>query len=435
MAWLRSRSCSSFWERSSTGVLLALPCSSPTLRHWRRTGDGTFALAGAVACGVRARARRRAGRVGQQPGRARRSSVVLELPCAPARPLSVWRLAASCSTTTAATSPSPCWRHRCRRALLVATLAQAALHAARAAPRLFGAVGILPWSASDSARYHAYWQFYLLPYATLAVAHVLETLGGRMAPARRRFPTRSSSSGSHRDAAAWSVLAAERVRRRGRSASSLRTSSRRRRRRAWSASRVPIGVARRRDARHAQVDRIGVRPSRPAVGPGQLQPGTPPRSPRRGLASCTVPARRRAPGRSDAKRASTRARRACARDGAARARLAATEALHVRVRLGALVRGPGARRRRARALPRARSRGARLRGHLDDARLGRAGSRRRGASAPRPALEARAHRSGRGCSEAPPFPRHRARRPQGTGPRGAADGFGATAAKRSPSST
>jgi 4-amino-4-deoxy-L-arabinose transferase-like glycosyltransferase len=63
----------------------------------------------------------------------------------------------------------------------------------RLAPRarllaLFGAVGIVPVVGfPSSARYHAYWQFYLLPYATLALAHVLDALGGRLAPARRRL--------------------------------------------------------------------------------------------------------------------------------------------------------------------------------------------------------------------------------------------------------
>ena len=52
---------------------------------------------------------------------------------------------------------------------------------------LFGAVGILPVVAfPTSARYHAYWQFYLLPYATLSVAYVLETFATRLSrPAQR----------------------------------------------------------------------------------------------------------------------------------------------------------------------------------------------------------------------------------------------------------
>jgi 4-amino-4-deoxy-L-arabinose transferase-like glycosyltransferase len=63
----------------------------------------------------------------------------------------------------------------------------------RLAPRdrllaLFGAVGILPVVAfPTSARYHAYWQFYLVPYATLSVAYVLDTLATRMSSAVRRL--------------------------------------------------------------------------------------------------------------------------------------------------------------------------------------------------------------------------------------------------------
>jgi hypothetical protein len=46
---------------------------------------------------------------------------------------------------------------------------------------LFGAVGILPVLAfPTSARYHAYWQFYLLPYATLSLAYVLEAIAVRL---------------------------------------------------------------------------------------------------------------------------------------------------------------------------------------------------------------------------------------------------------------
>jgi 4-amino-4-deoxy-L-arabinose transferase-like glycosyltransferase len=69
-------------------------------------------------------------------------------------------------------------------------LARAAWRDGRVAARerllaLFGAVGLLPVVAfPTSARYHAYWQFYLLPYATLSVAYVLDTLAMRI-PARR----------------------------------------------------------------------------------------------------------------------------------------------------------------------------------------------------------------------------------------------------------
>lgn len=53
---------------------------------------------------------------------------------------------------------------------------------------LFGVVGILPVVGfPTSARYHAYWQFPLLPFATLAVAFVLERLGARLSPSRRRL--------------------------------------------------------------------------------------------------------------------------------------------------------------------------------------------------------------------------------------------------------
>jgi hypothetical protein len=83
--------------------------------------------------------------------------------------------------------------------VLVASVVAAALllrdawRGGRLAPRkrllaLFGAVGIVPVVGfPTSARYHAYWQFYLLPYATLALAHVLETAGTRLPPARRRL--------------------------------------------------------------------------------------------------------------------------------------------------------------------------------------------------------------------------------------------------------
>src|SRR5207247_934975 len=48
---------------------------------------------------------------------------------------------------------------------------------------LFGVVGIVPvLGFPSSARYHAYWQFYLLPYATLSLAYVLERLAPRLSP-------------------------------------------------------------------------------------------------------------------------------------------------------------------------------------------------------------------------------------------------------------
>jgi len=37
----------------------------------------------------------------------------------------------------------------------------------------------------SSTRYHAYWQFYLLPYATLSLAYVLERLAPRLSPGSR----------------------------------------------------------------------------------------------------------------------------------------------------------------------------------------------------------------------------------------------------------
>jgi 4-amino-4-deoxy-L-arabinose transferase-like glycosyltransferase len=47
---------------------------------------------------------------------------------------------------------------------------------------LLGAAGILPVILfPSSARYHAYWQFYLLPYATLALADTLERAGACIA--------------------------------------------------------------------------------------------------------------------------------------------------------------------------------------------------------------------------------------------------------------
>ena len=71
-------------------------------------------------------------------------------------------------------------------------LVRAAWRDGRLAPRerllaLFGAVGFLPIVAfPTSARYHAYWQFYLLPYATLSVAYVLDTLATRVSLTARR---------------------------------------------------------------------------------------------------------------------------------------------------------------------------------------------------------------------------------------------------------
>lgn len=51
---------------------------------------------------------------------------------------------------------------------------------------LFGAAGALPVVAfPSSARFHPYWQFYLLPYAILALAHTLDLLSGRLVPTRR----------------------------------------------------------------------------------------------------------------------------------------------------------------------------------------------------------------------------------------------------------
>jgi 4-amino-4-deoxy-L-arabinose transferase-like glycosyltransferase len=52
---------------------------------------------------------------------------------------------------------------------------------------LLGVVGGLPVVLfPTSARYHAYWQFYLLPYQTLALAWVLDRLGARVGPRLRR---------------------------------------------------------------------------------------------------------------------------------------------------------------------------------------------------------------------------------------------------------
>jgi len=53
---------------------------------------------------------------------------------------------------------------------------------------LLGLAGLVPLAGfPSSARYHAYWQFNLLPYATLAVAQVLDTMVARLAPPRRRI--------------------------------------------------------------------------------------------------------------------------------------------------------------------------------------------------------------------------------------------------------
>jgi 4-amino-4-deoxy-L-arabinose transferase-like glycosyltransferase len=51
---------------------------------------------------------------------------------------------------------------------------------------LFGAVGIVPVVGfPTSARYHPYWQFYLLPYATLALAYVLTAIDVHLPRSRR----------------------------------------------------------------------------------------------------------------------------------------------------------------------------------------------------------------------------------------------------------
>jgi hypothetical protein len=53
---------------------------------------------------------------------------------------------------------------------------------------LFGAAGILLVVAfPSSAEHHPYWQFLLLPYATLSVAEVLDRLGSPLASDRRRL--------------------------------------------------------------------------------------------------------------------------------------------------------------------------------------------------------------------------------------------------------
>ena len=52
---------------------------------------------------------------------------------------------------------------------------------------LLGLAGFVPVVAfPSSALHHPYWQFYLLPYATLAVAHVVDTILSRL-PARQRL--------------------------------------------------------------------------------------------------------------------------------------------------------------------------------------------------------------------------------------------------------
>jgi 4-amino-4-deoxy-L-arabinose transferase-like glycosyltransferase len=53
---------------------------------------------------------------------------------------------------------------------------------------LLGLAGLVPVVAfPSSARHHPYWQFYLLPYATLAVAHVIDTIVSRLPASRRRL--------------------------------------------------------------------------------------------------------------------------------------------------------------------------------------------------------------------------------------------------------
>jgi len=53
---------------------------------------------------------------------------------------------------------------------------------------LLGLAGFVPLAGfPSSARYHAYWQFDLLPYATLAVAHVLDTMVARLGRPQRRI--------------------------------------------------------------------------------------------------------------------------------------------------------------------------------------------------------------------------------------------------------
>jgi len=39
----------------------------------------------------------------------------------------------------------------------------------------------------SSTRYHAYWQFYLLPYATLSLAYVLDRLGPQLSRGSRQL--------------------------------------------------------------------------------------------------------------------------------------------------------------------------------------------------------------------------------------------------------
>ncbi len=51
---------------------------------------------------------------------------------------------------------------------------------------LFGVAGVLPVLVfPNGARYHPYWQFYLLPFAALGLAQALELLETRLAPGRR----------------------------------------------------------------------------------------------------------------------------------------------------------------------------------------------------------------------------------------------------------
>ncbi len=83
--------------------------------------------------------------------------------------------------------------------VLAASLAAActmtwdAARGARLPPRarllaLLGVVGIVPVVGfPSSTRYHAYWQFYLLPYATLSLAYVLDRFGPRLSRGSRRL--------------------------------------------------------------------------------------------------------------------------------------------------------------------------------------------------------------------------------------------------------
>jgi 4-amino-4-deoxy-L-arabinose transferase-like glycosyltransferase len=171
-------------------LLVVLVMAADAVRRWRAGGGRRFGVAavGAVVLCL---------------------ALAIAIGAWTSRAAGVWELAGAMKYRSRLHGRVTWWRHVGKildynrryftEPVLVAALLAAVLAArdrwyGRAlAPRtrlllLFGAAGVLPVVAfPSSAEHHPYWQFCLLPYATLSVAEVLDRLGSQLRSDRRRL--------------------------------------------------------------------------------------------------------------------------------------------------------------------------------------------------------------------------------------------------------